>query len=283
MLELYDLEKLAAFRRCGTLVAAAQELRISQPALSRAMRKLEDEMGVELFTRSKNRMELNENGVLAAELAEKLLGDADSLVRRVRALDRSRRTIGVGSVAPAPLWDLAPALSSLYPGMAITTELSDTQTLLAGLQAGTYSLVVLTGPPDAPGIESVPFGGERLCFLLPANHPLAGAKELRLADLNGETMLLRPNLGFWSKALESLPDTHFLVQEENYAFGELLRASSLPAFTTDRMQRRSGATEGRVAVPITDPGMSVDYFAAYRTADRRRLAAALKFIEGYAG
>ena len=162
MLELYDLEKLAAFRRCGTLVAAAQELRISQPALSRAMRKLEDEMGVELFTRSKNRMELNENGVLAAELAEKLLGDADSLVRRVRALDRSRRTIGVGSVAPAPLWDLAPALSSLYPGMAITTELSDTQTLLAGLQAGTYSLVVLTGPPDAPGIESVPFGGERL-------------------------------------------------------------------------------------------------------------------------
>ena len=84
------------------------------------------------------------------------------------------------------------------------------------------------------------------------------------------------------KALESLPDTHFLVQEENYAFGELLRASSLPAFTTDRVQRRSGATEGRVAVPITDPGMSVDYFAAYRTADRRRLAAALKFIEGYA-
>ena len=70
MLELYDLEKLVAFRREGTLVAASEKLLISQPALSRSMRKLEDEMGVELFTRSKNRMELNENGLLAADLAD---------------------------------------------------------------------------------------------------------------------------------------------------------------------------------------------------------------------
>ena len=80
MLELYDLEKLVTFKSEGTLVAASEKLLISQPALSRSMRKLEDEIGVELFTRSKNRMELNENGLLAAELAEKLLGEAASLI-----------------------------------------------------------------------------------------------------------------------------------------------------------------------------------------------------------
>ena len=73
----------------------------------------------------------------------------------------------------------------------------------------------------------------------------------------------------------------FLVQQEDYAFGELIRASSLPAFTTDRVQRRYGATEGRVAVPISDPGTSVDYFVAYRSADKKRLAAGLKVIEAY--
>lgn len=63
MLELYDLEKLVMFKSEGTLVAASEKLLISQPALSRSMRKIEDEIGVELFTRSKNRMELNENGL----------------------------------------------------------------------------------------------------------------------------------------------------------------------------------------------------------------------------
>lgn len=94
-------------------------------------------------------------------------------------------------------------------------------------------------------------------------------------------MLLRPNLGFWIRTLESLPDTRFLVQQEDYAFGELIRTSSLPAFTTDRVQRRYGATEGRVVVPISDPGTSVDYFVAYRSDDKKRLAAGLKVIEAY--
>lgn len=283
MLELYDLEKLVAFRREGTLSAAAEKLLISQPALSRSMRKLEDELGVELFTRSRNRMELNENGLLAAELAEKLLGDAEALAERVRALDRSRHTLSVGSCAPEPLWELAPALGGVYPTMTISSELAGQEALLSGLLDGTYSLAVLTAPPDVPGVEYLPFGGEKLCFLLPMNHPLAEKSELHLADLNGETMLLRPNLGFWEETLKSLPDTHFLVQEGNYAFGELLRASSLSAFTTDRIQRRYGATKGRVAIPIADPGTSVDYFVAYRATDKRRLAAAIKVIEAYAG
>ncbi len=281
MLELYDLEKLVAFRREGTLVAASEKLLISQPALSRSMRKLEDDMGVELFTRSKNRMELNENGLLAADLAEKLLGEADSLVSRVRQLDRSRHTVSVGSVAPEPLWELAAAIGSAYPGMTVSSGLAEADALLAGVQDETYSFVVLTFAPQLPGVEVLPFGSEKLCFLLPMNHPLAGEAELRLADLNGETMLLRPNLGFWTRTLESLPDTRFLVQQEDYAFGELIRASSLPAFTTDRVQRRYGATEGRVAVPISDHGTSVDYFVAYRSADKKRLAAGLKVIEAY--
>lgn len=281
MLELYDLEKLVAFRREGTLVAASKKLLISQPALSRSMRKLEDEMGVELFTRSKNRMELNENGLLAADLAEKLLGEADSLVSRVRQLDRSRHTVSVGSVAPEPLWELAAAIGSAYPGMTVSSGLAEADSLLAGVQDETYSFVVLTFAPQLPGVEVLPFGSEKLCFLLPMNHPLAGEAELRLADLNGETMLLLPNLGFWTRTLESLPDTRFLVQQEDYAFGELIRASSLPAFTTDRVQRRYGATEGRVAVPISDAGTSVDYFVAYRSADKKRLAAGLKVIEAY--
>lgn len=167
MLELYDLEKLVTFRNEGTLVAASEKLLISQPALSRSMRKLEDEIGVELFTRSKNRMELNENGILAAELAEKLLGEADSLVARVRQLDRSRHTLSVGSCAPEPLWELVATLGSAYPGMTISSEMAEPEALISGMQDGTYSLVILTSPPELNGVEVIPFGVENCASCCP--------------------------------------------------------------------------------------------------------------------
>lgn len=67
MPEIYQLRQLAAFAEYGTLSEAAEKLYLSQPALSRNMRKLEEDIGVPLFIRSKNKLELNENGKLAAE------------------------------------------------------------------------------------------------------------------------------------------------------------------------------------------------------------------------
>ena len=68
MMELYLLEQLIAFSRQGTLSGAAEELHISQPALSQSMKKLEESLGVSLFERSKNKIALNENGIMAVQL-----------------------------------------------------------------------------------------------------------------------------------------------------------------------------------------------------------------------
>ena len=58
MIELYELRQFAAFADCGTLSEAAEILHLSQPALSRSMKKIEEEIGVSLFIRRKNRLEL---------------------------------------------------------------------------------------------------------------------------------------------------------------------------------------------------------------------------------
>ena len=73
MTELYVLNELAAFPECGTLTAVAEKMNVSQPALSRSMKKLEEDLGVQLFERGKNRIVLNENGKIAAEYAKKSL------------------------------------------------------------------------------------------------------------------------------------------------------------------------------------------------------------------
>ena len=125
MIELYQLEHLLAIAAHGTMTKAAEELHLSQSALSRSIQRLEEELKVTLFHRQKNRVTMNPNGELAVEYARKVLTQMDELVAHVRAFDRSRHTISVGSRAPAPLWDISPLLSDLYSDMTIACDLKE--------------------------------------------------------------------------------------------------------------------------------------------------------------
>ena len=73
MLELYQLVQLLAIAECGTISKAAEQLHLSQPALSRSMQKLEEELQVTLFDRQKNKITLNKNGRLAVEQARRVV------------------------------------------------------------------------------------------------------------------------------------------------------------------------------------------------------------------
>lgn len=147
MLELYELRQFAAFADCGTLSEAAEILHLSQPALSRNMKKLEEEIGVPLFTRRKNRLELNENGKYVLSLTKELLNSADALTSKAQAFDRKNRTIALGVCAPAPIWLVTPLLSSLYPAKTIQTETAEEKMLLSGLDSGSYQLIALNCAP----------------------------------------------------------------------------------------------------------------------------------------
>ena len=80
MIETYLLEQFAAFARCGTLLKASEELHITQPTLSRSMKKLEEELGVSIFHRENSKLSLNETGKVAAEYAKKALQANQDLI-----------------------------------------------------------------------------------------------------------------------------------------------------------------------------------------------------------
>ena len=73
MIDIYLLQQLVAFADFGTLSAASEKLHTSQPAMTRSMKKLEDELGSSLFIRRKNRLSLNDTGLHAAEYARQVL------------------------------------------------------------------------------------------------------------------------------------------------------------------------------------------------------------------
>ena len=90
-------EILVMFKSCKTLSATAEKLYVSQPSLSASVKQLEKELGVQLFTRTKNRIMLNEVGVEAANLAEEYLKQEDFIIRMIQEKARQLSTITVAS------------------------------------------------------------------------------------------------------------------------------------------------------------------------------------------
>ena len=269
-MELYELRQLVAFAECGTLSNAAESLHLSQPALSRNMKKLEEEFGIPLFLRGKNHLALNENGTYVVELAKELLADADALQAKARAYDRKSRTISMGVCAPAPVWLLSPLLSSQYPDKMIQTEIAEEAALIDGIENGSYQLIVLTTPPDSEAYFVKECGRENLMFSLPKEHRYAGRKSLTFAEMNGENMLLMNDIGFWKFVHSSkMPDSRFLTQSDRFSFNELVRSSSLPSFSTDLANRYINTGADRVDIPISDPDASVTYYLAVKKEQRK--------------
>lgn len=264
MIEIYLLEQLDAFARNGTLSAASEELHISQPALTRSMKKIEEELGVTLFERHKNRLELNENGKLAAERAAHVLEEDRDMVRIIQAFDRSHRTIALGSCAPVPAYELTPHLQHMYNEMTISSDVKTDDVLMQGLRNSTYQLIVLHENLQDDDLVIKECGHESLSVSVPPAHPLAAFDSISFADLEGVPMLQYSKVGFWyDLTLRKVPNPHLLLQENRETFTEIANASALPTFFSswfDKFEQRN--TSDRKIIPITDPEASITYYLA---------------------
>lgn len=264
MLDYEEMRYLVEFSRLGTLSEVAKRCHISQPTVTRAMKKAEDEIGVSLFDHRRNRLDLNENGRLAAGEMERLLQQWDDLYRKVREFDRAHRVISIGSCAAIQIPGLVSRLSQTVPDTPISTETAPVSELTAGLESGRYRLIVLPFEPRDPELYSEKVGREQLMLLVPPSHRLAGRASVALEDLAGETMLLYTHIGFWSELVRRrMPKTRFLLQDDRRTLLELIGSSDIPAFTTD-IANLSRSLGGRVCIPFSDPEARVDYYLVCR-------------------
>lgn len=275
MVDHHILEQFVTFYRTGTLRETAEKMNISQPTLTRNMQKLEDEFEVPLFNRTKNRISLNETGLLAAEDAEMLLKQTENMLRRARDFDRKNRTITIGTCTPVQIPELVRRITNIEPMAAISSETRPIPQLLDGIRNGTWQFVLLPFCPKDDELFSQKWGEEHLSFLLPKRHRFARRKSLSVSEMNGENMLLFQDIGFWHDlVVEKMPDSRFLVQTERYTFMELIENSTMPVFTTDYLCDsfpRSSPAADRVTVPITDPEFHVSYYLACRRENQGKL------------
>lgn len=276
MIETYLLRGLSEIERTGSFTAAAKALFVSQPALSRAMRKLEDELGVALFDRSTGRTALSPLGRLAAEHARLALAAIDGMAAAVREADRARRVFRYGTIAPAPMWTLDPLLEKLFPGRRAEADIRETEAeLLDGLSDGSFEMAVLLRTPPGAKWRGRAFLREHLGVLLPEGHRLASRKTLRFADLAGETFVLHGTIGFWMPlSREKIPRARFFRQETLEALRSIVETVALPSFYTDLSLEKIPTPTGKAAIPLRDPEAAVTFHLVCR-ADRAAALAPL--------
>ncbi|MBQ9608007.1 MAG: LysR family transcriptional regulator [Lachnospiraceae bacterium] len=271
MIEIYLLEQLVSFAKNKTLLRAAEELHISQPALSRSMKKIEEEFGVQLFNRENSKISLNETGKLATEYARRVLEADREMLERVIAFDRSKRTLCVGSCAPFPTGELIPYIQEYYIDMAITSEIADDDRLISGLKNGIYQLAILHEQPDEKELFCQRYLEERIYLSVPKEHPFAKKKSVSFDDMKELRMLVARNIGFWMNVCKNnLPTDNLLIQNSLEALYELIYASSLPCFNSDRMIERGSDMPERVNIPITDEDAHTIYYIACLSSERKK-------------
>lgn len=270
-MDLQQLKQLVTIADLKTLSKAAEELLISQPALTRSIQRLEEELDVQLFDRKKNKITLNDNGKLAVEYARRILDESNDMINQLRIYDRSKRMINIGSCAPAPIWGLEYIFHQLYPDIKVTSHLDSNETLLLErLENHEYSIIVINHPLENENYECLKLFDENLYLTVPPAHPLAMCKEISFSDLNGESILLLSKIGFWNEiCLKMLPDSHLLFQDNHDIFDELANVSALPNFSSNITMISHINKRNRVFIPITDKEAYASYYVIFSKKNRK--------------
>ena len=193
-MNLRDLKYLVAVAEHRHFGRAADACFVSQPTLSTQVKKLEETLGVALFERSRRHVMLTPAGQAIVAQAGTVLREVDELLR---VADGHRDPLGgnfrlgiIPTVAPylLPLV-LAPVRQAL-PNLRVQLIEGQTASIMAQLQEGKLDAVILALPVHEDDVVQTPLFKEPFYFAVPPNHPKAGRKVVREAELNQEQVLL---------------------------------------------------------------------------------------------
>jgi Transcriptional regulator len=279
-MELNQLKQLVTIAKYGNISKAAEELLISQPALSRSMKRLEEDLKVSLFDHYTNKVILNQNGELVVNYANKILNEINSMVAHVQKFNQSHLSITMACCAPAPIWELEVLIKKLYPYANIFYEIIDQKELLQELRNGTYTFVLTPFKVKCPDTICYPYIKEDLYVSLPQQHHLKDKKEISFQEIDGEMMILYSNIGFWyDMHLRTMPNTKFLIQNERMTFNEIVKASTLPSFTSNLSIKREGKIPNRIIIPISDDLAHITFYLILLKQNKNKYMDLIKHIK----
>jgi LysR family hydrogen peroxide-inducible transcriptional activator len=208
---LTELQYIVAAAQERHFGRAADRVFVTQPALSLAIKKLEEELGLTIFDRRQNRIELTAIGEQIVHQAQRVLEEAEQIkILATQGKDHLSGPLRLGVIAtvgPYILPDLVPLLNQRAPKMPLELEENLTLNLSGMLKSGKLDVIMIALPFDEPGIMTQALYDEPFKVLVPTGHPWQKKKLIDSRQLGSEKVLL-PHAGhcFRQQVLDACPE-----------------------------------------------------------------------------
>lgn len=276
-IEFRHLRTVKAIHEAGGLARAAEQLNITQSALSHQIKGLEDQTGVELFVRRSKPMKLSAAGLRFLRLANKILPEIEALQDEFTGLRAGRAgRLHIAIECHACFEWLFPVLEKfrkLWPDVDVDIRPGLAFDAMPALQKETVDLVVSSDPEDMAGVSFSPLFDYAPVFVSSSQHPLAAKEFIEAEDFRGETLITYPversRLDIFSQLLTPAKvEPATIRQAELTAVILLLVASNRGvAVLPDWVVREVKYSSDYVTRPLTAKGITRRLYAATRNDD----------------
>ncbi|UTH72729.1 LysR substrate-binding domain-containing protein [Chromobacterium sp. IIBBL 290-4] len=252
---LTELRYIVAVARERHFGRAAQSCFVSQPTLSIAIKKLEDELGVTLFERGGQEVAVTEIGERIIEQSQRVLEEADTVKRL--AGEHQNELAGplklgvIFTISPYLLPKLIPALRILAPDMPLILEENYTSRLAEMLKRGEVDAIIVADPFEETGIEAWPLYDEPFVVAMPKGHHWEKMDAIPACQLSEESvLLLSPGNCFRDQVLQTCSEL-----SSRPSYGNSL-ASTLQGSSLNTIRHMVASGMGVTVMPATSIGPS---------------------------
>jgi len=178
MLDEHEWRSVLEVAKEGTFSAAAKRLFISQPSLSQCIKKIEGELGMQLFDRSQNPLQLTEAGRIYLRQAREMQRIRQKIIQQTADLSGMRMgNLCIGSSRTrSACFLMAPLIEfhRRFPGIHLMVKERPVEQLKEAVKSGEVDFALLYEPLDAHDFQQVPLLEERILLAVPMDHPFAG-------------------------------------------------------------------------------------------------------------
>lgn len=191
---LTEFRYIVAVARERHFGRAAEACFVSQPTLSVGVRKLEEQLGVTLFERSKSDVKVTPEGKPIIEQAQHILEQVSQLKQMAKQnsdqLDGPLKIGAIFTIGPYLLPSLIPMLKKLAPKMPLHIDEDYTHNLRTKLRNGELDVIFVALPFEEPEVDVIPLYEEEFIALLPEKHPWVKRDKLHIVDIADEVMIM---------------------------------------------------------------------------------------------
>ena len=283
-MEFHQLEQFLAIASTGTMRKAAESLYLSQPTLSHNLKKLESELGHQLFDRSHNKMTLTPYGEILQRHTRFLIDDWQELLDELAEEERRQaQTIRVGCYSTVHTFFEMPQIAIAFPALNFEVWVEDIPLICTKLQEGAFDLIIVPDCDASSSLDLMPIDDEQAYLSVPISTDLSKKQTIALDDLRECQLIVPDNLlglsGWYKEIVRASGADGLLVEHidrEDY-LGKL-DSTMKCHFSTTLMHRLTSSGSGRVEIPI-EGDVARRTVCCARNAEDKRLDSIVAFLE----